>query len=219
MPYFIRHYLQYGNVVIYDNYSTDHSTEIALDAGATVFQFNSGNKLRDDLHIQIKNECWKDSKANWVCVIDMDEFIYHPDLISILDNTEFTAFEPRWYEMFSRDFPKTEGQIYEEVTEGYEAWPKLNLWRPSQLKEINFEPGCHLCKPVGNVKLNYVESEIKTLHMRHLGPDYIVSRNRDFAKRMSKVNKDNGWGWHLTQSEEEIRKGFEKEFALTKKVI
>jgi hypothetical protein len=219
MPYFLRHYLQYGKVTIYDNYSTDKSIDMALDAGARVFQYDSGGELRDDIYIQIKNSCWKDSKADWVCVVDMDEFVYHPCLLNILDNTDYTAFEPRWYEMFSWEFPKTGGQIYDEVTQGYEAWPKLNLWRPSEVKEINYDIGCHLCKPKGNVKLNYVESDIKTLHMRHLGSQYIIERNKNYAARMSQKNRDNGWGWHLTQSEETLKQGFEKEFALIKKVI
>lgn len=219
MPYFLRHYLQYGQVNIFDNYSTDRSTDIALNAGANVFLYDSGDELRDDLYIQIKNKCWKESKADWVIVVDMDEFVYHPCLLNILDHTEFTAFEPRWYEMFSRYFPTTEKQIYDEVVRGYEAWPKLNLWRPSEIKEINYEIGCHICKPAGNVKLNYVESEIKTLHMRHLGKDYIINRNKGYAERMSKLNRDNDWGWHLTQSAKDLSEGFDKEYALTKKVI
>lgn len=219
LPYFLRHYQRYGNVMIYDNYSTDNSVEICLQAGVRVSQYDSGGELRDDLYIQIKNNCWKGSTADWVIIVDCDEFVYHPDLMTYLENSEFTAFEPTWYEMFTEIFPQTSAQIYEVVRRGYEAWPKLNLFKPSEIEEIDYEIGCHLCHPKGNVKLNYVESPIKTLHMRHLGKQYIIDRNKSYAARMSKVNRDNKWGWHLMQSEQDLSEGFEKEFALTKEVI
>jgi glycosyltransferase involved in cell wall biosynthesis len=206
-------------VIIYDNYSTDNSVDICLNSGADVIQYDSGGELRDDIYIQIKNAVWKHSAADWVIVVDCDEFVYHPDLVSVLENSDYTAFEPRWYEMFSQEFPATDGQIYDEVNMGYEAWPKLNLWRPSEVTEINYEIGCHLCQPKGNVKLNYVESDIKTLHMRHLGKQYIIDRNGTYAKRMSEKNRENQWGWHLMQSMEQLSEGFDKEFALTKKII
>jgi glycosyltransferase involved in cell wall biosynthesis len=219
LPYFLRHYQQFGPVTIFDNYSTDNSVSIALEAGATVIQYDSNGFLNDKIYIQIKNTCWKKSKADWVIVVDCDEFVYHPDLLKILQNSDFTAFTPRWYEMFSEDFPVTSGQIYDEVKQGYEAWPKLNLFRPTELTDINYEIGCHLAHPKGNVNLNYVESGILTLHMRHLGKQYIINRNEMYAKRLSRENIKNGWGWHLTQPADILSEGFDKEFALTKKVI
>ncbi len=219
LPYFLRHYLQYGDVYLFDNLSTDHSVRIATQAGAKVETYDSGGELRDDLYIKIKNNCWKGSDADWVIVVDADEFVYCPDLLNILKDTQYTAFEPIWYEMFSQEFPTTEGQIYDEVKMGYEAWPKLNLFRPQEIKELNYEIGCHLVHPEGNINLNYADSPIKTLHMRHLGKQYIIDRNAGYAKRMSEINKKNGWGWHLTQTAEQISIGFDKEFAITRKVI
>jgi len=219
LPYFLRHYLQYGDVYLFDNHSTDKSVEIAQKAGAKVAFYESGGQLRDDIYVQIKNNCWKGSKADWVIVVDADEFVYCPDLFELLNLTSFTAFEPTWYEMFSEQFPTTQGQIYDEVKMGYEAWPKLNLFRPSEIKELNYEVGCHLVHPEGNVVLNYANASIWTLHMRHLGKQYIIDRNRAYAKRMSDLNKKNGWGWHLTQTPEQISEGFDKEIKLTRQVI
>jgi len=218
LPYFLKHYLQYGDVFIFDNYSTDGSVDIAQKAGAKVTSYDSGNELRDDIYIQIKNNCWKGSAADWVIIVDCDEFVYHADLPGILKDTEFTAFEPTWYEMFSEEFPVTDGQIYDVIKRGYEAWPKLNLFRPSELTEINYEIGCHIAHPTGNVNLNYAASEIKTLHMRHLGKQYIIGRNQGYANRMSAENKKNKWGWHLMQSADDLSEGFDKEFKLTREV-
>lgn len=219
LPYFLRHYCQFADVYIYDNYSTDHSVEIAQKAGAKVHQYDSNDELNDAIYIQIKNNCWKGSKADWVIIVDTDEFVYSPIMLAILKNTDYTAFEPRWYEMFSQEFPVTDEQIYDVVEMGYEAWPKLNLFRPSEIKELNYEIGCHLVHPEGNVKLNYVESDIKTLHMRHLGKQYIIDRNSMYASRLSEINKKNKWGWHLAQTAEEISKGFDEEFKLTRPVV
>ena len=219
LPYFLRHYQRFADVIIYDNYSTDHSVEIAQKAGAKIIPYDSGNTLNDLIYIQIKNNCWKGSKADWVIVGDADEFVYCPHLLDILQNTEYTAFEPKWYEMFSVEFPTTEGQIYDEVKLGHEAWPKLNLFRPTEIKEMNYEVGCHLVHPEGNVKLNYADSDIRTLHMRHLGKQYIIDRNGAYARRMSEVNKQNRWGWHLAQTPEQISAGFDEEIKLTSPVI
>jgi glycosyltransferase involved in cell wall biosynthesis len=219
LPYFLRHYLQYGYVYLFDNFSTDNSVKLAQQAGAKVEAYDSGGELRDDIYIKIKNNCWKGSTADWVIVVDTDEFVYCPTLLDILKDTKFTAFEPTWFEMFSQDFPTTNGQIYDEVKMGYEAWPKLNIFRPSEVKELNYEIGCHLVHPEGNIILNYAKSPIRTLHMRHLGKQYIIDRNAGYAKRMSELNKKNGWGWHLTQTTEQICVGFDKEFAITRQVI
>jgi glycosyltransferase involved in cell wall biosynthesis len=219
LPYFLRHYLQYGKVFLYDNYSTDNSVKIAQEAGATVIPYDSDGKLNDLKYIEIKNNCWKGSDADWVIVGDCDEFVYHKDLAKYLENSTFTAYEPTWYEMFSEEFPTTDGQIYDVVKQGYEAWPKFNLFKPKEFTEINYEIGCHLCKPEGNNILNYAASEIVTLHMRHLGKQYIIDRNGMYAKRLSDVNIQNKWGWHLAQTPEEISEGFDKEFKITRKVI
>ena len=76
LPYFINHYQKMGaNITIYDNFSTDRSQEIITESGCTLLTYDSNNQIRDDLYLQIKNNCWKKSKAEWVIVCDIDEFI------------------------------------------------------------------------------------------------------------------------------------------------
>ena len=104
LPYFMRHYSQYGKIIIYDNYSTDNSVKIAEVGGAEVRLFDTKGQFDDITNLGIKEHCWRGSKADWCIIIDMDEFIYHPNLTDFLRNTSATLIEPRNYEMFSLNF-------------------------------------------------------------------------------------------------------------------
>jgi len=63
--------------------------------------------------VDIKNNCWKGSTADWVIVIDTDEFIYHPQIRNILASTNATIMRTTWCEMYSDKVPCGDGQIYE----------------------------------------------------------------------------------------------------------
>ena len=76
---FIDHYkYQFPNceIVIYDNQSTDKTKEIAIKNGCKVLEYDSNNQIRDDLYLEIKNNCWKKASTDWVLIVDTDEFIY-----------------------------------------------------------------------------------------------------------------------------------------------
>ena len=81
----------------------------------------------------------------------------------------------------------------------------MNIFRPSEITEINYAIGCHNAKPKGNVKLNII-SEIMTLHMRHLGLEYVLNRNARFSLRMSDLNRSMGWGYHVDSPPESVAK-------------
>lgn len=209
LPYFLRHYSQYGKIIIYDNYSTDRSVEIAKEGGAEVRLFDTCGQFDDTTNVFIKENCWKDSKADWCIIIDLDEFVYHPDLPGFLQNVDATIIEPIYFDMFSDRFPTTSGQIYEEVKNGHESWPKMALLKPSQIKEMNYIPGCHLARPVGNVKL-LKTTEVKTLHMKHLGREYTVARSVNSGARMSNKNRELQLGTHLLRTPEQVGEDFDR---------
>jgi glycosyltransferase involved in cell wall biosynthesis len=208
MPYFLKHYLQYGSVTIFDNFSTDNSIKIASENGANVFQFDSGGLFREDILTHIRNICWKESKADWVIVTDIDELVYHNDLVSILENIDGTVILPRMFNMYSDVFPSTEGQIYDEVQCGTEIRSKMCLFKPSEIKEMNFEPGNHFAHPEGNFKLNFT-SPIINLHFKNLSEEYVIARNAYLHSRNSEENRSNNWNWHLSVTAEDVRKDFE----------
>ena len=215
MPYIMRHYSQFAKVVILENNSTDRSVDIAHSMGATIWKYDIFDDKDELTLLDIRNNCWKDSKADWVIVVDADEFVYHPRLIKVLEKTNKTAFIPVFYNMFSDTFPITDGQIYEEVQYGSrgDEWDKalnkkMNLFKPSELTEINYGPGCHTTKPEGNVKIGKLKS-LMTLHMRFLSRQYVIDNYKMQAQRISPINKENNWSGHYEWSEEVINKFFD----------
>ena len=209
MPYFLRHYSQFAEIFIFDNHSTDRSVEIAQKGGAHVSLFDTGGTFDDGANLEIKEHCWRDSKADWVIVIDLDEFVYHPHIVDFLSESQGTLIQPNLYEMFTSIFPTTVGQIYEDVKNGHPSWPKINLIQPSQIKEMNYTPGCHLATPKGNVVLVNT-NDIKTLHMKNLGRQYTIDRNIMYGVRLSERNKEMGWGTHLLRTPEQVGADFDR---------
>ena len=88
LPYFLRHYGSFAEkVIVYDNQSTDGSADIAGSWPKTeVRTLDSGNELRDDLLLEVKNNCWKESrgKADLVIVCDVSVPFPHPSISEAL---------------------------------------------------------------------------------------------------------------------------------------
>lgn len=208
LPYFFRHYKQYGSVTIFDNQSTDRSVEIAEANDSIIFSFDSGNEFREDILTSIRNTCWKESKADWVIVTDVDEFVYHPSLIWALKRTKETVILPRMFNMYSDVLPTTAGQIYDEIQYGVEFNSKMCLFRPVEITNMNYEPGCHFARPEGNFRLDF-KSPIINMHFKNLSLEYVINRNAYLYSRNSQVNRDNNWNWHVDMTVEETARQFE----------
>ena len=203
IPYVMRHYTQFSDVILLENSSTDRTIEIVESMGGEVWTYDREDNINDEWFTYIKNNCWKESKADWVIIVDADEFVYHPNIKEYLEKTDATIFLPKFFNMFSENFPTTEGQIYEEVNMGRQEGGKMNIFRPSEITDIDYSPGCHSAAPKGNVILK-TDSELITMHMRHLSKQYVIDRNARFSKRLSQLNREKGWGWHVDLPAEDI---------------
>src|SRR4030066_1175068 len=84
MPYVMRHYSQFAKVIILESNSTDQTVEIAHSMGAEIWSYDVPDEIDDRWFTELKNNCWKESKADWVMIVDADEFIYHPEIVKIL---------------------------------------------------------------------------------------------------------------------------------------
>ena len=217
LPYFLRHYGSFvEKMYFFDNYSTDRSAEIIKNhENTTLIQFDTGNKLRDDLHIKVKNNYWKKSrgKADFVIVCDIDEFLYHRNIKEFLIRLKtegYTAARPMAYQMVSHGLPASAGQIYQEITAGVRAcvYDKLVLFNPNMIREINFAAGCHECSPKGVVKILEKDPEFKLLHYHYLDLEYTIKRHKRYAERLSDINRKNLWGVHYLRNETKAREIF-----------
>jgi hypothetical protein len=195
LPYFLRHYSKFcEKITIYDNHSTDRSLEICkANPLVEVISYDSGNQIRDDIYLQIKNNCWKGCKADWVIVCDIDEFVVGMDNID-----DYTIVSPNWWEMVSDKVPIGEGQIYDEIYYGRPQGQttKCVIFRPD-LQEINYTPGAHSINPVGETRI-LATSNINILHYKFISLQYVIDRYAEYCKRLSDINKQSGWGTHYT---------------------
>ena len=197
LPYFLKHYKKFArNITIYDNMSTDNSVNIMNEYGVNVIRFNTGGKFEESLLMYIRNTCWKGSDADWVIVCDMDEIIYHENIIETLTNTNANHIVTEGYEMMSETLPTTEGQIYEELKFGYfkPAYSKPCLFKPSEITNINFTPGSHAATPTGPNIISIKNSGIKLLHYKYINREVLIKKYKHYKFRQSKEMKKKGWG-------------------------
>ena len=222
LPYFLKHYKKFANnITIYDNTSTDNSVNIMNEYGVnTIIPFDTNNKFEESVLIDIRNNCWKKSDADWVIVCDTDELIYHPNLINILKQTNATHIVTEGYEMMSETLPTTNGQIYEEIKNGYYKpdYSKPCLFNPKAIIESNFAPGSHTATPTGNV-ISIKNSGIKLLHYKYLNRDILIKKYQYYAQRQSEHMKKMGWGDYQEWTADVINKQFDDWLSISKNII
>ncbi len=202
MPYFLRHYLPIATkITIYDNCSDDQSIAIASQYdNVEVIRFDTNNELRDDIHTEIRNNCWKNCEEDLAIICDLDEFLYHPNMPRFLKRflaKQYTVAKPIAFDMFSHTLPTTKGQIYEDIQIGGRNpfYDKPILFSPKHINNMNFLPGGHQVFPEGQVKLYQNDFALKLLHFKFLSVEYVVSRRRLGESRRSDINRKNKWGF------------------------
>lgn len=222
LPYFIRHYKQFArNITIYDNMSSDNSMKIIEEVGdINVVRFDTNGKFEESVLMNIRNTCWKNSDADWVIVVDTDELIYHPNLVEVLKNTHATHILATGYEMMTEELPTTDGQIYEEIKDGYlkPDYSKPCIFKPSEIRESNFAPGSHTAKPTGNV-ISVDNTGIKLLHYKYLNREVLINKYSHYATRQSEEMKKKGWGNYQEWTADVLNKQFDDWLAISENII
>jgi len=217
LPYFLRHYGQFARrIVVYDNYSTDRSVEIAKSHPITkVRAFGSSkHQCGEAERMALRQHVWQESRgaADWVIVVDCDEFLWHLDLIAYLDqchHDNVTIPRPTGYEMISPRFPSTQDQIYDEVRTGLRAehMDKWVVFNPNAVRAMNYSVGCHGAKPEGTITFDG-PSQLRLLHYRHLGLPYVLERYQQLRARRTDEDRQRRWNVHYTWDETEISNWF-----------
>ena len=212
---------------VYDNASTDNTVEVAKNLGCNVFPLEYQyldfkiedsfrfspihnlpiegydwrnlvkGELRDDLLQSFKNNVWKSSKADYVIVIDVDEFINIPK-----DIATCTLLQCEGWDMIG-DGVQNPDEITEGVRNGY--YDKCCIFSPKEITEINYGIGGHMCDPEG--KILVYNSKAKMYHMKYISEEYMLKNFSSIKNSLSEINLKLGWSRHyLVESEEIIRK-------------
>ena len=212
LPFFIKWYRNIFpdcKIVVYDNYSTDNTVQIAKDNNCEVIQYDTNNQLSDSKYLEIKNNCWKNAETDWVIVCDADELL---DIKPEDLNTDQTLFKSKGYNMCNVD---NISNIL-DIKHGIAAvqYDKVICFNKKYIKQINYTPGCHSCNPKGDVI--YTLKRPKLLHMKFMNEDLLVEKYKSYASRLSEENIKNSWGYHYASKEQEIRESFKNHLKASK---
>lgn len=188
MPYFLRHYATFvDRMTFFDDESTDTTRQIIATCPKAFYQpWPGSHGIVDDEFTDFANEKWKEARGNaeWIIWVDADEFIYHPTIMELLARYLKEGVDhPRvaGFTMLSDRFPTTAGQIYDEIRTGIpdDCWSKQVVFRSSIAWHVGKHSlNRHLMRPRENTV-----AELKLLHYRGLGLDYVAERHaRNWAR-------------------------------------
>lgn len=193
-----------------DNESTDNTCAIGKELDCNIITWQSNGELRDDLGQELFNCIWKTSKADYVIMICADEFID-------IDPKELqgaTIYRCVAYNMIGDGTQNNLDDVIYGVR--FEAQDKCSIFSPTDITNINYSPGFHYCNPKGRVKWDNYRPIM--YHMNMLSEEWFVERNRRGRERLSKQNRDNGWGAHLGENDAEMRLLYQQTWGLKQKI-
>jgi len=205
LPYTLDYYSTFcEKIFIYDNMSDDNSDEIYKRyPKVEVIKWDSNNEINEINYIKLKTESYKERSRNqnvdWVIVCDCDEFLYHPNLIDVLvgyKSKGITVPKVCGHDMVSEIFPEYDGKLLVDKvkvgSERYQPMCKNIIFNPDL--DVNYGIGAHSFN-CDNAVFSETE-ELKLLHYKFLGKDYVKKLYIDRAKRLSSFNKQNKFGEH-----------------------
>lgn len=199
-------------VVVFDNGSTDGSIEFLQNIPYVEIRPFKTEGMNDAIHMYIKNTCWKEAVGNvdWVIVSDMDEIIY-PKSLSVFDKADendAAIIETGWYTLVEDKKPSfNPNKLLHQITTKWNKHPsygKYLIFNPNKVKEINFSPGAHTIRPIGNGKI-YKSDDTYAFHTnKGFGIQYKIDKYRYLNNRLSETNKSHHWCIHYSMSDEDI---------------
>jgi len=203
LPFTLDYYSRFcEKIFVYDNMSTDNSDEIYKKyEKVIVIKWDSNNSFNDFYNKEIKNNGYKNysRNADWAIICDCDEFLYHPNLINLLKyykriGVDIPEIDGR--DMVAETFPTYDGRLITELvqigSDTYEPMCKNIIINPK--KDVFFGFGAH--QSFCNDCVKSLDKELKLLHYKFLGKEYVLKMYDDRLKRLSEFNIKHGFGVH-----------------------
>jgi glycosyltransferase involved in cell wall biosynthesis len=195
--FFLRHYHFASKIIIYDSGSTDRTLEIARKNPKVEIRDRAPTHgvIDDGENMRLKNEAWKDTGADWVVVVDCDEFLWHPSIPKLLqkcDRHGWTIVGSEAYEMVGTAIPES-GMLTDWIKTGVRSpqdrhMDKTIIFKP--VAALVHGPGCHDFVSAPNQRT--CPEKVKLLHYKWLSRKYVMDKAN--ACKLSEENKKHGWG-------------------------
>ena len=225
MPFVMDHLSSYcAEIYLYDNASTDSSLEIARRYERVTIRPYDGKGFDDMLHLEMKNTIWKASrgKADWVVVSDLDEFLYHKDILGrlrLLKENGCTVVRPNGYDMVMTEWPVEGISIFKQGDKGVRNanYDKCICFDPNKIEDMKYCVGAHSADPVGDVCI-YDWSDFLLLHYKYVTLKKQLKWAEETYKRINKDNLAKGYGVECTWSKVEITAAFYARVAMAVKL-
>lgn len=207
LPYIIRHYRTYASKLVIHN--AGQPLKLRPAKGVVIMPWDC-HEVSNTRYMELCNSCWKGTNADFVIVVDADEFIWFPEgaakTLAAYMAKGAAVIKTHGFEMFSGHLPTGPGQIYDEIKFGApdDKWyAKPCLFSPKLVRDSALGIGQHEADPVlhDGRKLRvghdwpFATPPAYLLHYHQIGPaEAIAARYEGNIERMCAENREKGWG-------------------------
>lgn len=198
LPFFLRHYAAFADEIsVFDDKSDDGSVELLKACPKVLLRDWPYNHMsNEDEFLKHAYEWYPRAagKFDWAIWVDCDEFIYHPELMSVLEWAKKEGVEvikPDGFNMMHEGMPKDDGRQIWEIC-------KMGVQAPVYSKPVIFQPHIHIEWNRGKHALENCNPRVahntgvKLLHYRYLGYEYTKAKN---AKNYARCDGDKVAAW------------------------
>lgn len=214
----LNHYSSFcSKITLLDNCSSDNTRDLVKKyfPQVEIVDFDTKNEHREDVLLELKNNFWKKSNADYVIVCDTDEFLYSENMQdNLIKLSAGRIILPLiiGFNMGSLEFPENyDIPIFDQVGKGVRdrGFDKQIIFSRRGVSEINYEMGAHSCFP--QFKESALVDEVvffKLLHYKFLSKEYLYKKHAAYDSRLSEFDKKNKIGSAYTEGAEYIDKSY-----------
>lgn len=198
LPFFLKHYHFASKIIIFDSGSTDRTVEIAKRCPLVELRDRTPTHgaINDGENVRLKNEAWKNEGADWVMVVDCDEFLWHPSIPKLLqkcDRHGWTIVDSEAYEMVGTAIPEN-GLLTDQVKTGVRSEPnyfmdKALIFKPCA--NLHYDAGCHGFTAAPDQR--HCPEKVRLLHYKWLSRAHVNRKSVECV--LSEDNQRAHWGF------------------------